>query len=82
MIIATQKCAVLVVVGMNKTCTFGAELMVDDLAFFQDVIPEKYRDDKTVYLMQPSGKFLIGGPRVSCMGFDSANNINHLFLTG
>ena len=35
MIIATQKCAVLVVVGMNKTCTFGAELMVDDLAFFR-----------------------------------------------
>eukprot|EP00731_Ephydatia_muelleri_P037949 Em0608g2a len=29
----------------------------------KDVIPEKYRDDKTVYLMQPSGKFLIGGPR-------------------
>ena len=32
---------------------------------FQDVIPDKYRDDRTKYLLQPSGKFLIGGPRVS-----------------
>ena len=30
--------------------------------------------------MQPSGKFLIGGPRVrSRMGFDSANNINYCY---
>ncbi|KAL3877449.1 hypothetical protein ACJMK2_035153 [Sinanodonta woodiana] len=27
------------------------------------VIPEKYRDEKTIYHLQPSGKFVIGGPQ-------------------
>lgn len=27
------------------------------------VIPENYRDDKTILHMQPSGKFIIGGPQ-------------------
>lgn len=29
------------------------------------VIPAKYLDDKTIYHLLPSGKFLIGGPQVS-----------------
>lgn len=29
------------------------------------VIPAKYLDDRTIYHMLPSGKFLIGGPQVS-----------------
>lgn len=28
------------------------------------VIPKKYLDDKTVYHIQPSGYFVIGGPQV------------------
>ena len=28
------------------------------------VIPKKYLDDKTVFHLQPSGKFIIGGPQV------------------
>lgn len=28
------------------------------------VIPQKYLDNKTKYHMQPSGKFVIGGPQV------------------
>jgi len=28
------------------------------------VIPEKYIDDQTVFHLQPSGKFVIGGPQV------------------
>lgn len=32
------------------------------------VIPEKYLDSKTVYHIQPSGKFIIGGPQVSLLG--------------
>ena len=28
------------------------------------VIPAKYRDDKTIYYLNPSGKFVIGGPQV------------------
>ena len=29
------------------------------------VIPAKYLDDQTVFHMQPSGRFVIGGPQVS-----------------
>lgn len=29
------------------------------------VIPAKFLDDKTIYHLLPSGKFLIGGPLVS-----------------
>lgn len=29
------------------------------------VIPAKYLDDRTVYHLNPSGKFVIGGPQVS-----------------
>lgn len=29
------------------------------------VIPSKYLDDKTIYHLLPSGKFLLGGPQVS-----------------
>jgi len=29
------------------------------------VVPHQYLDDKTVYHLQPSGKFVIGGPQVS-----------------
>ncbi len=35
-----------------------------NLPFFQNVIPEKYLDAKTVYHLQPSGLFVIGGPQV------------------
>lgn len=31
----------------------------------QVVIPAKYLDDKTIYHIQPSGKFIIGGPQVN-----------------
>ena len=30
----------------------------------KDVIPSKYIDENTVYHMQPSGRFVIGGPQV------------------
>ena len=31
------------------------------------VIPEKYLDEQTVYHIQPSGRFVIGGPQVRRM---------------
>ena len=34
------------------------------LFLFQKVIPAKYLDDKTVYHLQPSGSFVVGGPQV------------------
>lgn len=39
------------------------------------IIPAKYLDDKTIYHLLPSGKFLIGGPRVS-KAFTTRGNID------
>jgi S-adenosylmethionine synthetase len=30
----------------------------------QKVIPAKYLDDRTIYHLQPSGSFIVGGPQV------------------
>ena len=35
------------------------------LLIFQKVIPARYLDEKTVYHLQPSGSFVVGGPQVS-----------------
>ena len=35
------------------------------------VIPKKFLDDRTVYHIQPSGKFIIGGPQVSVTDFNT-----------
>lgn len=35
----------------------------------QAVVPAKYLDDKTVYHLQPSGRFVIGGPQVCAVLF-------------
>lgn len=32
-------------------------------SFLQEVVPAKYLDDKTIYHLQPSGTFEIGGPQ-------------------
>lgn len=29
------------------------------------VVPSRYLDDETIYHLQPSGRFVIGGPQVS-----------------
>lgn len=29
------------------------------------VVPAKYLDDNTIYHLQPSGRFVIGGPQVT-----------------
>ena len=33
------------------------------LCIFQEVVPAKYLDDDTIYHLQPSGAFVIGGPQ-------------------
>ena len=38
------------------------------------VIPEKYLDEQTVYHIQPSGRFVIGGPQVRRMAQRSVSN--------
>jgi len=34
----------------------------------RSVVPEKYLDEDTIYHIQPSGHFLVGGPMVSGNG--------------
>lgn len=46
--------------------------------FFQvikAVVPAKYLDDRTIYHLQPSGRFVIGGPQVSITRRSSNNCI-------
>ena len=53
-----------VLFSLQYLCVF-----IDLLCFLlssQKVIPAKYLDDKTVYHLQPSGSFIVGGPQVSC----------------
>lgn len=51
---------------MKLSHFFGSWLMLD--RFYQvikTVVPAKYLDDKTIYHLQPSGRFVIGGPQVT-----------------
>lgn len=38
-------------------------MTVNFVTFLQDVVPAKYLDDDTIYHLQPSGAFVIGGPQ-------------------
>lgn len=39
------------------------------------MVPAKYLDDKTIYHLQPSGRFVIGGPQVNCTLTLPTNNV-------
>lgn len=41
------------------------------------VVPAKYLDEKTIYHLLPSGKFLMGGPQV---GVDATTGVTDFFL--
>ena len=45
----------------------------------QKVIPEKYLDENTVYHLQPSGAFVIGGPQV--INYNGMLYICSMYLT-
>ena len=55
-----------VVISIQHDETVTMEQLRKDLMekVVRVVIPKKYIDDKTVYHLQPSGKFIIGGPQV------------------
>ena len=46
------------------------------------VIPEKYLDEQTVYHIQPSGRFVIGGPQVRRMVQRSISSFKVQTLNG
>lgn len=55
-----------VVVSVQHSEDVSMEQIRKDLMekVVKNVIPIKYLDEKTVYHLNPSGKFVIGGPQV------------------
>jgi S-adenosylmethionine synthetase len=45
------------------------------------VIPAKYLDDRTVYHIQPSGRFVIGGPQVRLAPWQSNLRAEHVVFS-
>ena len=43
-----------------------SQIRKDMIALAQSVIPKKYLDNKTKYLINPTGRFVIGGPMGDC----------------
>jgi S-adenosylmethionine synthetase len=43
-----------------------SQIKKDMIAMAQSVIPKKYLDNKTKYLINPTGRFVIGGPMGDC----------------
>lgn len=56
-----------VVVSVQHDETVGLDEMREVLKakVVKAVVPSKYLDDDTIYHLQPSGRFVIGGPQVS-----------------
>ena len=53
-----------VVVSAQHSPEVDSDVMARDIMklVIQDVVPEELRDDKTKYYINPSGRFVIGGP--------------------
>lgn len=56
-----------VVVSVQHDEEVGLDEMRDALKekVVKTVVPSRYLDDDTIYHLQPSGRFVIGGPQVS-----------------
>ena len=55
-----------IVISVQHDETVTQDQLKQDLRdqVISKVIPAHYLDDKTVYHLQPSGRFIIGGPQV------------------
>ena len=65
-----------VVISAQHDETVTLEQLRSDLMehVVRPVIPAQYLDDNTVFHIQPSGRFIIGGPQVRC----SLNSLNFM----
>ncbi|KAG8141232.1 hypothetical protein E2320_006875 [Naja naja] len=56
-----------IVISVQHDDRIGLDEMRDALKekVVRAVVPAKYLDDDTIYHLQPSGRFVIGGPQVS-----------------
>lgn len=55
-----------IVISVQHDETITLEFMRETLRdrVIKAVVPAKYLDEKTIYHLQPSGRFVIGGPQV------------------
>jgi len=55
-----------IVISVQHSETISIDQLRQDLMehVIKAVVPHQYMDAKTVYHLQPSGKFVIGGPQV------------------
>ena len=55
-----------IVISLQHSEDISLEKLRTELMFkvVKVVIPDKYLDDRTIYHIQPSGRFVIGGPQV------------------
>lgn len=60
-----------IVISIQHDDRIGLDEMRDALKekVVRTVVPAKYLDDDTIYHLQPSGRFVIGGPQV-CQQLD------------
>lgn len=60
-----------IVISVQHDETISLESMRRTLKdrVIQAVVPAKYLDEKTIYHLQPSGRFVIGGPQVCVVLF-------------
>jgi len=73
-----------IVISVQHSEQVSIEQLRSDLMehVIRAVVPHQYLDDKTVYHLQPSGKFVIGGPQVSYLSTaDVMRNLGcHVYL--
>ena len=46
--------------------------------YMQEVIPENLLTDDTIYHLQPSGSFVVGGPKVKIQCLNTKETIHHV----
>ena len=50
----------------------------DSTLYMQEVIPENLLTDETIYHLQPSGSFVVGGPKVKIQCLHTKETIDHV----
>lgn len=66
-----------IVISVQHDETISLENMRKTLkdCVIKAIVPAKYLDEKTIYHLQPSGRFVIGGPQV-CIYFDASISLS------
>lgn len=66
-----------IVISVQHDETITLDAMRDALHkhVIRAVVPQRYLDEKTVYHLQPSGRFVIGGPQVCVYAADFRGNL-------